>query len=206
MKVKICGITNTEDALIAEEFGADALGFVFYKQSKRFIDFESAKKIIDELSPFITKVGVFVNASADEINMVSKNIKLNLIQLHGDETPDFATRLNLPVIKSFRVNNTFNYDLLYEFKYQYILLDSFSESEKGGTGKKFSWENIPHELRGKIILAGGISTDNLEIICSEIKPYAIDVSSSLESSPGKKDMIKMKDFFFKLNSLRNKSC
>jgi phosphoribosylanthranilate isomerase len=203
LKVKICGITNVEDALLCENLGADTLGFILYKGSKRFIEPDIAEKIISELSPFTLKVGVFVNSSFEEINSIAKQIKLNSVQLHGEESPDIVSKINLPVIKSFRIKNGFDFSRLKEFENVSYLFDTYSEKEYGGTGKTFNWELIPDELKNKIILSGGISINNIEEVYKKIKPAAVDLSSSLESSPGKKDIEKVKEFFKKINNLRS---
>ena len=210
MKVKVCGITNIEDALLCESLRADALGFILYKGSKRFVEPETAEKIISELSPFTLKVGVFVNSSFEEINRIAKEIKLNVVQLHGEERPNIISKINFPVIKSFRINNGFDFTILKEFGNMSYLFDTYlptgqagSEKEYGGTGKTFNWELIPDELRSKIILSGGISVNNIEAVYKKIKPAAVDLSSSLESKPGKKDSEKVKEFFKKINDLRS---
>ncbi len=203
MKVKICGITNIEDALLCESLGANALGFIFYKGSKRFVEPGAAGKIIPELSPFSLKVGVFVNSSPDEINKTAKEIKLNAVQLHGDETPGMVSEINFPVIKSFRINNGFDFSILKDFQNVSYLFDTYSEKEYGGTGKTFNWDLIPDDLRSKIVLSGGISVNNIEEIYKRIKPAAVDLSSSLESKPGKKNDEKIKEFFKKINYLRS---
>ena len=202
LKVKTCGITNIEDALLCESEGADALGFIFYKKSKRYIEPGSVKEIIEHLSPFTMKVGVFVNDSVDFINETAANLHLNAVQLHGEESPEFVSNISLPVIKSFRVNNGFDFSILQKFSKISFLFDTYSDAEYGGTGKTFNWELIPGEIRGKIILAGGVSIDNIENIFNNIKPAAVDLSSSIESEPGKKDKAKVKEFFKKINYLR----
>jgi len=201
MKVKICGITNLDDALLCQTLGADALGFVFYQGSKRYVSPENASKIIENLSPFIIKVGVFVNESSERINSIASRIKLNAVQLHGDETPKSASEINFPAIKSFRISHHFDFSILDGYKNAYYLLDSFSKAQFGGTGNKFDWDLIPENLKNKIILAGGVSAENIEEIFSTIKPAAIDLSSSLESEPGKKDKEKVTEFFRKFNYL-----
>ncbi len=204
MKVKICGITNIEDALLCEDYGADALGFIFYEKSKRFITFGKAAQIIQHLNPLIMKVGVFVDYEFQIINHVAYKIGLNAVQLHNSESPEFISKITHPVIKSFRINDQFDWAQLENYKNCHLLLDAFSTDEMGGTGKSFNWKFIPEEYRNKIILSGGITIDNLEIIFNEIKPAAIDLSSSLESAPGKKDHQKVKDFMKKFNQLRSK--
>ncbi|OGV03872.1 MAG: hypothetical protein A2330_10340 [Ignavibacteria bacterium RIFOXYB2_FULL_36_7] len=209
MKVKICGITNVEDALLCESLGADALGFIFYKGSKRFVEPEVAGEIIAKLSPFTVKVGVFVNSSPEEINKTVMEIKLNVVQLHGDENPEVISKINFPVIKSFRIKNGFDFSVLTKYERVSYLFDTYlpggqagSEKEYGGTGKIFNWKLIPEELRNKIILSGGISINNIEEIYKNIKPAAVDLSSSLEIKPGKKDREKVKEFFKTINYLR----
>jgi len=203
LKVKICGITNIEDAIFCERMGADALGFIFYKKSKRFIEPGDAKKIISRLSAFTVKVGVFVNIFPEEINKTATKLKLNVVQLHGDETHDVIEEIDFPVIKSFRINGEFDFEILKEYKNVSFLFDSYSNDEYGGTGKNFNWNLIPKELDGNFILAGGISNENIEEIFNKVKPKAIDVSSSLEKSPGRKDHKKLEEFFLKIKSLRS---
>ncbi|HSP87546.1 MAG TPA: phosphoribosylanthranilate isomerase [Ignavibacteriaceae bacterium] len=203
MRVKICGITNIKDALLAESLGANAIGFIFHKKSKRYVLPEIATEIIKTLSPFTIKVGVFVNEEPEAINKISSQIKLNVIQLHGDETPDIIEKIDLPVIKSFRINGVFDFTLLTKYKNVSFLFDSYSKEEYGGTGKIFNWDLIPTELNGNFILAGGITIDNIIEVFSKVKPKAIDVSSSLEKSPGKKDHLKVNEFFKRFNSIRS---
>lgn len=202
MKIKICGITNTEDALAAESFGADAVGFIFYKKSKRYVSPEQAEHIIKSLSPFTTKVGVFVDETFEIINKISKQTGINVVQLHGDENLQIMKSISLPVIKAFRVDNNFDYNKLNQYQEYSILLDAYSENDYGGTGNKFNWEKIPFEVKNKIILSGGISSDNIEFIYKNINPATVDLSSSLEIKPGRKDLNKMKKFFKKVNLLR----
>jgi len=202
MKVKICGMTNLNDALLCESSGADALGFIFFKKSKRYIEPELAKNIINHLSPFTMKVGVFVNESVDFINETAFLLNLNSVQLHGEESFEIIRNINIPVIKSLRINNEFDFSILKKYPDTCFLFDTYSESVYGGTGKTFSWELIPDEIKSKIILAGGISINNIEDIFNNIKPAAVDISSSLESEPGKKDNEKVREFFKKINYLR----
>ena len=206
LQVKICGVTNISDALLCVECGADALGFIFYEKSKRFVAIEQAAEITKQLPPFIAKVGVFVDESFDRINTTAKTVGLNYIQLHGNESSEFAKNISFPVIKAFRVDNDFDWGKIEKYKNCKILLDAFSQNEMGGTGKSFDWKLIPDGIKNKIILSGGMSIDNLEFVFNEIKPAAVDLSSSLESAPGIKDHQKVKDFFDKINRLRSKKC
>ena len=206
MKVKICGITNLEDALLCQSFGADALGFIFYKKSKRYVSPEVVSKITEELSPFVMKVGVFVNESTEMINKIASELKLNCIQLHGDEAPEDIKKINLPVIKSFRISENFEFSILNKYKNASYLLDSYSNNIYGGSGNKFNWDLIPKEIQNKVILAGGISHENITVVFKNINPAAVDLSSSLEAEPGLKDKGKVKIFFEKFNALRYGLC
>ncbi|MCH8324972.1 MAG: phosphoribosylanthranilate isomerase [Bacteroidetes bacterium] len=206
MKVKVCGITNLEDALMCEAYGANALGFIFYKKSKRYVEPDKAVKIIRELSPFTMKVGVFVNETPELINEMAANIKLNTVQLHGEESPEIVNKILLPVIKSFRITDTFNFLILSEYNNCRFLFDSFSSNYYGGTGKSFDWMKIPDKIKNDIILSGGISANNIKFVINNINPKAIDISSSLEECPGKKDKNKVSYFFSLLKSLRSEKC
>ena len=201
MKIKICGITNYENAKLACDLGADAIGFIFYKKSKRSVDAEEVKNIISKLPAFILKVGVFVNERIDIVNQIMQDCKLNIAQLHGDENVEYLNEINFPVVKALRISNNYDYNILKQYLNFNILLDTFNNNEFGGTGTNFKWDTIPSDIKSKIILAGGIKEENLEEIFSNILPYAIDVSSSLEEYPGKKNRNKMLSFFEKYNKL-----
>jgi phosphoribosylanthranilate isomerase len=202
LKVKVCGVTNLEDALLVQEYGADALGFIFYEKSKRFIEPSAAKEIITRLSPFTMKVGVFVNETPEFINETAANLYLNAVQLHGEEPAEYVSKINFPVIKSFRINGNFDFSMLEKYTVTSFLFDTYSNGEYGGTGKTFNWTLIPNNVKSKLILAGGVSVNNIEGIIKNVKPAAVDISSSLESVPGKKDKEKVKEFFNKINYLR----
>jgi len=204
MQVKICGTTNLDDALLSVELGADALGFIFYERSRRFISYADAKVIINQLPQSVPKVGVFVNSTIEEVNVAADKIGLSTIQLHGDETPSYVKQIERPVIKSFRVDNNFDFAILNEYENCSFLLDNFAENEPGGTGKSFDWKLIPEKLKNKIILAGGVSSKNIEEIFVNIKPSGVDLVTSVEKYPGKKDENKLKEFFNIVNKLRYK--
>jgi phosphoribosylanthranilate isomerase len=206
MKVKICGITNYEDAKFCVESGADALGFIFYHKSKRYILPEKAKEIVSKLPAFVFKIGVFVNESLNAVNEIAEKVGLNIVQLHGDESSDYIELIKYPVIKSFRISPDFNFGSIEKYKNCNFLLDAYDENYFGGSGKVFNWDIIPQFLRSKIILAGGISEKNIQSIFENINPYAVDIASSLEKSPGIKDHKKIKSFFELYNSLRNSKC
>lgn len=200
MRIKICGITNLEDALVCQKCGADAIGYIFYPESKRFLEPQKAAEISRQLSPFITKVGVFVNESARQVNEIAALAGLNAVQLHGEEEPEIIRQINYHVIKSFRVKSDFDFKILNAYTNCSFLLDTFSDKEYGGTGHSFNWQLVPEALRNKVILAGGISLDNIEFIWNEIKPAAVDLSSALELYPGKKDQKKIISLLKKIKS------
>lgn len=195
MKIKICGITNTEDAQNAVALGADALGFIFYKDSPRFVTPEKVQEITVNLPPFVKLVGVFVNESKKVIEDIVKTCKLDLIQLHGQESPEFCMSLSRNVIKAFPVETIEDIDAIipYQGIVSAILLDTKDKTKLGGTGKTFDWGIALQaaESDTPIILAGGISTDNIQKALQLINPYAVDICSSVECTPGKKDYNKM---------------
>jgi len=194
-KIKICGITNMEDAMLACELGADALGFIFYRKSKRYIDPEAARSIVSNLPPFVTIVGVFVNHPLDEIIAIKDKTGIDTVQLHGDETPEFCSLIPLKVIKAIRVEDDLDEDRVAQYPVQAILFDTYSDVEYGGTGKSFNW-NILKDIsyKGNIILSGGLSAGNVAEALRVVTPYAVDVNSGVESSPGKKDHMKLRKF------------
>lgn len=202
MRIKICGITNLEDAVTAANNGADALGFIFFKESPRYIEQMVAKSIVAALPTFVMKIGVFVNEPAESVNSTAQRVGLNAVQLHGDEDLNFIGKINLPVIKAFCIGDKFNFQSIVQYSDHALLLDSRDEFYYGGTGKTFDWGLIPPSLRNNIILAGGVSIDNIEFIFRTIKPQAVDVSSSIEISPGKKDRAKLIELLTKVKSLR----
>lgn len=194
-KIKICGITNIEDAQAAVKYGADALGFVFYKKSSRYVEIESAQEIISLLPPFISAVGVFVNETFENIEKLLGKCSINILQFHGDEDENFCNKFNIKVIKSIRIKDENSIKKMKEYKVSAFLLDSFSENMPGGTGKSFDWDlAVKAKNYGKIILAGGLTLENVKDAVLKVKPYAVDVSSSVETKPGKKDHEKMRRF------------
>lgn len=197
-------MTNTKDASIAESLGADAIGLIFYEKSKRFVSIETAKNICNSLSPFTMKVGVFVNEQKEVIENILSEVKLNAIQLHGNETPEFCNSFSIPVIKCFGVDDSFDFSIINNFENHTIMLDTKVNNNIGGSGQNFNWNIIPNKLKNKIILAGGISSENIKFIYDKINPFGIDIVSSLEKFPGIKDENKMKNFFKVINELRRK--
>ena len=204
MKIKICGITRLEDSQLCDKLGADAIGFIFYHKSKRYITPENARTISISLPPFLHKIGVFVNSSIEEVNSVAKLASLTSVQLHGDETPEYISKINYPVIKSFGVDESFDFSILDEYSNCGIILDVKDTVEYGGTGNSFNWEIIPEKIRTKVIIAGGVSTHNIDEIHKNIRPYGIDISSSVEIEPGIKDKIKLELLFENYNRVSAK--
>lgn len=203
-RVKICGITRVEDALEAAKQGSDAIGLVFYAASSRSVSNEVARAIVAALPPFVSVVGLFVNASRADIDAVLAEVRLDVLQFHGDETPDDCTQFNLPFLKAIRVNadtNLLQYAI--DFRHaQALLLDAHSDAAYGGTGQTFDWNLIPAELSKPIILAGGLNADNVEQAIMQVKPYAVDVSGGVELSKGIKDADKIAAF---MQGVRNAS-
>lgn len=194
VRIKICGITNTEDASAAVEYGADALGFVFYPKSPRCVTPENARTIIEALPPFVTTVGVFVNETVETINSIRTETGISMIQLHGEEPPALCKAWPR-VIKAFRVASMSDLDSLAQYSASAFLLDAYSPAEYGGTGQIFNWEIAVEAKRyGRIILAGGLTHDNIAQAVAKVTPYGVDVSSGVEQEKGRKDLEKMRLF------------
>jgi phosphoribosylanthranilate isomerase len=194
VRVKICGITNLEDALAAVESGADAVGFVF-APSPRQITPEKAGEIAAQLPPFVCRVGVFVDSSLEQVQAAMLVAGLNMAQLHGSESPEYCQALFPRVIKSFRVKDESVLHEIPQYKASAYLLDSYDVALKGGTGQPFDWSIAKSASRlGHVILSGGLNPDNVRQAIEQVEPYAVDVSSGVESSSGKKDHAKLKAF------------
>lgn len=208
VRVKICGITNRADAKLAIDAGADALGFNFYAKSPRGIAVSHAREIIGHLPRRISAVGVFVNASAADVLKIARKVKLGVLQLHGDESPKTIARLarEFPVIKAFRVGPAFQVKELEKYpNAAAFLLDGFDGKLRGGTGKCFDWRIARQAKRiAPMILAGGLTKENVRKAMRTAKPFAIDVCSGVEASPGKKDAKKVRAFMAVINEERRK--
>ena len=195
-RVKICGITNLDDALSAVKAGCDALGFVFYAKSPRAVTPEQAAEIISNVPAFVTSVALFVNESSEVVNQVIAKTDIDLLQFHGDESAEFCASFSRPYIKALRMKPEL--DLTSQFETyassQGILLDAYTPGIPGGTGEMFDWSRIPSDLAAHIILAGGLSAANVASAIAEVSPYAVDVSGGVEASKGIKDSNKMIDF------------
>ncbi|ATP51360.1 phosphoribosylanthranilate isomerase [Pseudomonas sp. ITEM 17296] len=196
VRSKICGITRIEDALAAAEAGADAIGFVFYAKSPRAVDVRQARAIIAELPPFVTTVGLFVNASRCELNEILEVVPLDLLQFHGDETPQDCEGFHRPWIKALRVRPGDDLEAacrLYAGA-RGILLDTYVPGVPGGTGEAFDWSLVPARLSKPIILAGGLDAQNVGRAIAQVRPYAVDVSGGVEQAKGIKDAAKIEAF------------
>ena len=205
-RVKICGLTNVEEAIVAGSLGADAIGLVFYPRSKRALSIEAAVSIRQALPTFVSAVGLFVNPTEAQVETVLKQLHLDCLQFHGDETPQFCASFGLPYMKAIRVRA--GLDLEREMaKFttsSAILLDSFDKQSAGGTGTSFDWEVAARAVgatQQRIVLAGGLDAQNVAAAIRQVQPYAVDVSSGVESVPGRKSPERMQAFFNEVNSV-----
>ncbi len=196
VNVKICGITNAEDGLAAAAAGADALGFVFHEPSPRSITIADAAAIIRELPPLILKVGVFVNAPADFVVRAIGDCGLNLLQFHGEESPDYCMQFGLMSMKAFRIRDATSLAQLKDYSTDAWLLDAYSAGKVGGTGAQFNWDlALEAKSWGRpIFLAGGLTPENVADAVQLVRPFGVDVSSGVEASPGRKDHGKVRAF------------
>jgi phosphoribosylanthranilate isomerase len=195
-RIKICGITREQDVLAVVRSGADAFGLVFYEKSPRHVNLQQAVKLVRAVPPFVTVVGLFVNPVVEYVREVLAQVSLDVLQFHGEETPEFCQQFGKPYLKAIRVKA--GVDLLQcASRYagaQGLLLDAFVEGTQGGTGESFDWELIPHDLPLPVILSGGLSADNVAAAVRQVQPYAVDVSSGVEAAKGIKDMAKIDAF------------
>jgi phosphoribosylanthranilate isomerase len=195
-RVKICGITRVEDALAAAHSGADAIGLVFYEKSTRHVSIELAARLAAALPPFVSVVGLFVNADAAMVREVLARVPLDLLQFHGDETPEYCAQFGKPYLKAIRVKA--GVDLLqYAARYsgaKGLLLDAHVDGVPGGTGTSFDWTLIPKRLPLPVILSGGLDAENVAAAIKQVRPYAVDVSSGVEANKGIKDAARIAAF------------
>ncbi|CAG0991280.1 phosphoribosylanthranilate isomerase [Methylophilaceae bacterium] len=195
-RVKICGITRLEDALAAVAQGCDAIGLVFYRHSPRYVSPEQAAFIMAGIPAFVSVVGLFVDAEPDEIRAVLSRVRLDIIQFHGSESPDQCELYGLPYIKAIRVKadtNLLQYALDFK-RAKALLLDAFMEGVPGGTGQVFDWGIIPQKLPLPVVLAGGLTAENVGTAIEAVRPYAVDVSGGVEITKGIKDVAKIAAF------------
>lgn len=205
-RVKICGITRPEDALVAVDLGVDALGLVFYAPSPRNVTIATAADIARQIPAFVSVVGLFVNAEPSFVEEVIANVGLSLLQFHGDETPEDCERFGLPYIKAIRVKADTN---LVQYARDFtsakaLLLDTYTEGVAGGTGQMFDWNLIPSALPKPVILAGGLQANNVAQAIRQVKPYAVDVSGGVEATKGIKDAQKIAAFMQQVDLSGNK--
>ena len=201
-KVKICGITNLADAQTAVAAGADMLGFVFYDQSPRYLTLPDAAEITRHLPPYILRVGLFVNADEPFIFSAVQACGLNLLQIHGDESPEFCTQFGMMTIKAFRISDASSLAALPQYATDAYLLDAHTPGIRGGTGHRFNWDLAvqAREFGKPIFLAGGLTPENVGEAVRKVRPFAVDVSSGVESSPGKKEPAKVQAFIANVRS------
>jgi phosphoribosylanthranilate isomerase len=202
-RTKICGLTNLEDALFAIHSGADALGFVFYPPSPRYINIEQASKIIKQLPPFVTIVGLFVDENIDQIKKTILQVKIDLLQFHGHEDEAFCQQFSRPYIKAIRIkaDSDLNQSIEQFNSAKAILLDTYVKGTPGGTGEAFNWDLIPEKTKKPIILAGGLTPDNIQSAIKTVHPYAVDISGGVEKQKGLKDHHKIKSFIQNVNTI-----
>lgn len=196
VKVKICGITSVTDGQAAVEAGADMIGLMFYERSPRNIPLATAAEISRALPPFVVKVGVFVNPEEDAVLRAIGECGVTLLQFHGEETPEFCTQFGVMSMKAFRVRDAASLADLPKYQTDAWLLDAFSPAAHGGTGAKFNWDlAIEAKLLGRpVFLAGGLTPENVGAAVRQVQPFGVDVSSGVESAPGRKDHAKVRAF------------
>ncbi len=195
IKIKICGITNLRDALLAAELGADALGFIFASSSPRRVNPQVAKEIIAQLPSFVSAVGVFVNQAEEHIRQMRHFCALDVVQLHGDESPDFCRNLGGRVIKAIRVKDAASLSRMKDYTVSAFLLDTYQAGKPGGTGKTFDWQlAFAARQYGRIILSGGLNPENIREAVKQVQPYAVDAASGVEAAPGQKDPRSLQEF------------
>ena len=193
--VKICGVTSVADAAVAVDAGADLIGLIFYPPSPRYVTPEQARAIVASLPPELPAVGVFVNESLETISGVARESGISRVQLHGDESPDLCDRLPWPCIKTFRFTDKVQPEMMPDYRVHAFLIEGFHGELYGGGGAKADWRRVAtlHGY-GRIILAGGLTPDNVQEAISTVRPYAVDVCSGVEAAPGRKDAAKVRAF------------
>jgi phosphoribosylanthranilate isomerase len=196
VRVKICGVTTVEDAVAAAEAGADAVGLVLYKESPRCISVEQAQAIVRELPPFVTTVGLFVNQPTHWVRVMADRCGVDTFQFQGDETPEYCDAFGLRAIKAIRVRDAASLDRMREYRVRAFVLDAYREGEYGGTGQTFDWNlAVAAKAHGRIILAGGLTPENVAEAIRRVRPFAVDVSSGIEGPvKGVKDHGKIRAF------------
>jgi len=205
VKIKICGITNKRDAIAAAGLMPDMMGFVFYNGSKRYVEPRIVRDIANELPATVSKVGVFVNEESDKVLKIAEDCSLEMLQFHGDESPDYCAgfKNSHKVIKAFRIKDSDSLKEINGYNADFYMLDTYSAKEKGGTGEKFDWKIIENfEFLRPVILSGGLTPENVREAIERFAPYGVDVSSGVETAPGKKDLLLMKRFVENVRKVR----
>lgn len=195
-RIKICGITNVADGLAAAEAGADMIGLMFYEKSPRHIPLPAAVEISRALPPFVVRVGVFANPTEEQVLRAIADCGVTMLQFHGEEPPEFCTQFGVMSMKAFRIRDAKTLEELPNYTTDAYLLDAYSAEARGGTGEKFNWEiAIEAQQFGKpIFIAGGLTPENVAKAVIQVEPFGVDVSSGVESAPGKKDHAKVRAF------------
>ena len=200
-KVKICGLTSLEQALSCAELGADWIGLNCWPGSSRYIPPEEAREIVSALPESVTTVGIFVNESPESLKKIMSETRLDLAQLHGDESVELTAKLGVPFFKAFRVSPEFKLEQIQKFRKEYFLLDAFNKNHYGGSGQKLDWDLASSaSALGKLILAGGLTPENVAEAVKIVQPWGVDVCSGVESEPGIKDLWRVEKF---IQNLRN---
>ena len=196
LKIKICGITNVADAVATVDAGANAIGLMFFEPSPRRVTHATAAEIVRALPPFVAKVGVFVNPTEEEVRRAIEACGLDTLQFHGDETPEFCRRFGLKTIKAFRIRDASSLAALPAYQDEAWLLDSYVAGQLGGTGARFNWDLAAEAVRQSrmVLLAGGLNAENAAEAVRRVRPYGLDVSSGVESDPGRKDPVRVRAF------------
>lgn len=203
-RVKICGITRVEDGLAAARAGADAIGLVFYARSPRAVSAAQARTIVRALPPFVTTVGLFVDAAAEDVRHVLQAVPLDLLQFHGDESPEQCRIYGRPYLKALRMREGVDVAAAARTYSDAagLLVDTYVEGVAGGTGLAFEWSRLPHDLARPVILAGGLTPDNVAAAVAQVRPWAVDVSGGVEAAPGLKDVAKIAAFIRGVKSVQ----
>ncbi len=203
-RVKICGITRVEDGLAAARAGADAIGLVFYARSPRAVSAAQARTIVRALPPFVTTVGLFVDAAAEDVRHVLQTVPLDLLQFHGDESPEQCRIYGRPYLKALRMREGVDVAAAARTYSDAagLLVDTYVEGVAGGTGLAFDWSRLPHDLARPVILAGGLTPDNVAAAVAQVRPWAVDVSGGVEAAPGLKDAAKIEAFIRGVKSVQ----
>ena len=201
-RIKFCGMTNHQDVQRAIDLGIDALGFVFIEESPRYLTIQQAQELLEKVPPFVVKVGLFMNSASEHISDVVKNVRLDLLQFHGDEDEEFCLQFQYPYLKAVPMRTTTSVsDFCLNFPSATgFVLDSHAMGKMGGSGQTFEWSKVPKNLTKPIILAGGLNPDNVATAIHSVQPYAVDVSSGIEASKGIKDPAKMEHFIKEVRS------